>query len=349
MEDVFKRVVELVKDATIESDDHYVKFSDTNYQAHKFDRKNFNTLKKPEKENKIAFIDGGNAEIVRSANFSLNIIRTYYSIFSGHKKIKSTKKDFYSLTKAKSVNNEISYETEIIGTNEKTVPEKEDLLVSSFDKTITQGINRASVSNVSNLIRRFSELKLACCLVGQLDEGDMIVLDGSLQCTLTNERKYMDKLLGTASEKKVIVTGLSKTTTLMTDKGNSILNVLNNFNVKGKWAYHPVADIKSKDHRAEMAFVKLHDKSKYAFRFEIFKEQKSKLLEVISLLSENSRDSVFVGYPYGLIDADRHARVSNEEKKTMQTYLSVKFGKEWEKIKESLTSTDAHEILDTIS
>jgi len=348
MEDVLNKVVELVKNVNIENNDSEVKFSDANYHTYKFDRKNFNPIKKSERENKIAFIDGGNAEIVKSANFSLNLIRTYYTIFSGHKKIKSAKKDFYSLTKAKNVNNEIAFETEFIGINEKLIPNKEDLLVSSFDKTITQGISRASVSNVSNLIRRFSELKLACCLTQQLSEGDIIVLDGSLQCMLTNERRYMDELLEKAHEKKIIITGLSKTTTLMTDKGNSILNVLNNFNVKGKWFYYPIADIKSKDHRAEMAFVKLHDKSKYAFRFEIFKEQKNKLSDVISLLSENSRDSVFVGYPYGLIDADRHARVSNEEKKTMQTYLSVKFGKEWEKIKESLTSTDSHEILDTI-
>ena len=135
----------------------------------------------------------------------------------------------------------------------------------------------------------------------------------------------------------------------MTDKGNSITNALNKFNVSGKWIYHPVAEISSNEHKAEMAFAKLHEKSKYIFRFEIYKEQKNKINEIATLLADNSKDSVFIGYPYGLIEADRNARISNNEKGMMQTFFSVKFGKEWDKIKDSLTSTDAHEILDKIS
>ena len=79
-------------------------------------------------------------------------------------------------------------------------------------------------------------------------------------------------------EKNIAICGLSKTTTLMTDKGNSIANALNKFNMNGKWLYNPVVEIKSNNHKAEMAFVKLHEKSKYIFRFEIYKEQKEKLM-----------------------------------------------------------------------
>jgi len=152
-----------------------------------------------------------------------------------------------------------------------------------------------------------------------------------------------------ASSKNVIVCGLSKTTSLMTDKGNSVRNSLNKFNFPGRWYYNPVAEIKSNDHRADMSFVKLHDKAKYIFRFEIYKEQRKKLDSVISLLATNCKDPIFVGYPYGLIEADKNARISNNEKAMMQTFFSVKFGKDWEKIKETLTSVDAHEILDRIS
>ena len=135
----------------------------------------------------------------------------------------------------------------------------------------------------------------------------------------------------------------------MTDKGNSISNALNKYNVDGKWLYHPVAEIKSISHKAEMAFVKLHEKSKYIFRFEIYKEQKERLMEVIRLLSNNCKDPVFLGYPYGLIDADKNARISNQEKNMLLTLFSAKFGKDWERIKESLSNVDAHDILDNIS
>ena len=134
----------------------------------------------------------------------------------------------------------------------------------------------------------------------------------------------------------------------MTDTGNSITNALNKFNFKGKWLYHPIAEISSDEHRADMAFVKLHDKSKYIFRFEIYKEQKDKIKDVAGLLADNCKDPVFVGYPYGLIEADRNARITNNEKDMMKTFFSVKFGRDWERIKETLTSVDAHEILDSI-
>ena len=348
MEDMFEKIVELVKDNTKETSDNFVEFSDSNYKAFQFDKKNFYSIKSLDNKSKVAFVDGGSAEILKSANFSLSVIRVSYSIFEKNKKVKTGKKEFYTFTNAVDKDNEIFYNTELISMDE-LVPDKNDLLLSSLDDTLKQGITRASVSNMTSLVRRFSEIKVASKIVDNLEGGDVIVLDGSLQCTFTNEKKYLDELFDKAFEKGVVVSGLSKTTTLMTDKGNSIANALGKFNVDGKWCYNPVADIRSNEHKADISFVKLHEKSRYVFRFEIYKEQKQKLNEVVCLLAENCKDPVFIGYPYGLIEADRSARVSNNERDTLKTFFSVKFGKDWEKIKETLTSTDAHEILDKIS
>ncbi|MAE43205.1 hypothetical protein CMO93_05515 [Candidatus Woesearchaeota archaeon] len=349
MQDIFNKIIKLVKDNTFEVNDNCVKFSDSNYKAFKFDKNNFKIINNIDSKSKIAFIDGGSSEIIKSANFSLSLIRVYYGVYLENKKIKSGKKDFYSFTYAEDKDNELFYETEIISPNGKIIPDKDDLLLSSFDETIKQGIVRANISNMANLVRRFSELRIASVLTEQLESNDIIVLDGSLQCTFTNERKYMDELYQKAIGKNIIVCGLSKTTTLMTDRGNSIANALNKFGVTGKWLYNPVVEIKSNEHKADMSFVKLHERSKHIFRFEIYKEQKEKLNDVVNILSSNCKDPVFVGYPYGLIEADRNARVSNNEKGMMQTFFSVKFGKDWEKIKDSLTSIDAHEVLDKIT
>lgn len=347
MEDVFNKVIELVKSSNNNFEDRYVKFSDSNYRAVPLDKNNFHEIKETNNTNKLAFVDGGSAEILKSANFSLSMIRIYHSIQQNNKRIKSGKKEFYAFTNTVDRDNEIFYSTEIIS-KDNAIPNKEDLLLNSMDETIKQGITRASISNVSNLIRRFSELKIAENTIDSLDKGDIIVLDGSLQCTFTNERKYMDSLFAKAMNKGVIITGLSKTTSLMTDKGNSINNALNKFNIAGKWLYNPIAEIKSNEHKADISFVKLHEKSKYIFRLEIYKEQKEQLNNVVSLISDNSKDSVFVGYPYGLIDADKNARISNNEKEMLKTFFSIKFGKDWERISQSLTSNDAHDILDRI-
>jgi len=348
MQEIYNKIIDLMKNNISNINDNHIQFSNPAYKPVYFDKNNFNEINNIESEKKIAFIDGGSAEIIKSSNFSLNLIRIYYTIYKKNTRITAKKHDFYVFVNAKEKDNEIFYECDFIGGNENFIPEKNDLFLSSLDETIKHGIARASISNVSNVIRRFSELKTAAIVAKLLEKDDIIVLDGSLQCTFTNEKKYFDELYQKAVENNVTVCGLSKTTTLMTDKGNSIPNALNKFNIDGKWIYHPVVEINSNNHKADMAFVKLHESSKYIFRFEIYKEQKQHIYDTINLISNNCKDSVFIGYPYGLIEADRNARISNNEKNMLLTLFSTKLGKDWEKIKQSLTSIDAHEILDSI-
>ena len=349
MEEKYDEIINLVKNNFSTANDKHVQFSDSDYKAFDFDKNNFKEIKKSESKNKIAFVDGGSSEIIKSPNFSLNIIRLYCGVYLSNKRVMAKKYDFYAFAYAKNIDNELFYEVEFISKENSILPVKQDLILSSQDETLKNGISRASISTIANLVRRFSEIKLAKMIIDDLNKGDIIVLDGSLQCNYTNERKYLDELYGKALEKNIVVCGLSKTTSLMTDGGNSISNALNKFDFGGKWVYHPVADITSNEHKAEMAFVKLHEISRHIFRFEIHKEQKESLTHAASLLSENCKDPVFLGYPYGLIDADRNARVSNQEKDMLLTLFSVKFGKDWEKIRDSLSNADAHGILDNIS
>ena len=101
----------------------------------------------------------------------------------------------------KNIDNELYYDVEFINNDDL---DKNDLLLSSLDETIKQGIVRANISNMSNVIRRFAELKTAINIIDLLNKNDIIVLDGSLQCTFTNEKKYMDKLYGKAEKNNVI-------------------------------------------------------------------------------------------------------------------------------------------------
>ena len=71
--------------------------------------------------------------------------------------------------------------------------------------------------------------------------------------------------------------------------------------------------------------------------------------KICSLLSLNAKDPVFIGYPYGLVEADKLARISNQEADLLKTQLMVSFGKDWKKVKNSLNSMNAHQILDNIS
>ena len=72
------------------------KFRDRSYQAIRLNEENFHSIKPDNPDKKIAFIDGGNAEILSSSNFSLNFIRIYYVIYQDNKRISAKKKEFYT-------------------------------------------------------------------------------------------------------------------------------------------------------------------------------------------------------------------------------------------------------------
>jgi|SRR3989338_7417924 len=324
--------------------DVYPQFSSEGHKAHKIDLKNFHPIAKTSSSKKIAFIDGGNAEVISSANFSLNLIRVCFVVYENNKKITAKKFEILAFIQSINQNNEIYYKTSFFKANNPI--DMEEISFSSFDHTLMLGINRADISGVANALRRFAELKTAK-LIADDKIADIIVLDGNLQSTLTNESKYLAELYESCSKNNITLTALSKTSSLFTDNGNLLSVVLGNITNIPVWFYHPIVEINNANHKAEMFFVKLHSKSKHVFRFEIFNKQKSDAEEIINLLASNCVDPIFIGYPYGLVEADRIARISNSEKDSLKTIFLVKLKNK--NIEKYFSSVNAHEILDRIS
>ena len=269
----------------------------------------------PLSKDTIAFIDGGQAEILSSGNFNLSFIRVSALVLNHHVK-KQIKKEFFLLTTAKYINNEIHYVSKIFG--DKIIDET-DLFISSKDATIKTGLERAPISKVVNIARRFAELSLASQTM-----ADFVLLDGTLEKSYQNEEKYFEKLTPN-------VCSLAKSSSLLTTSGNSPVVLMNKLGPVGCWQY----SINNKTF-----FVKLHPKAKHVFRFE-------GNLDILSSLADNSKDALFLGYPYGLIFSDRIARVSNNEKNSLKARFML--NKENKEIMNYLTNTNAHDILDNIS
>ena len=344
---MFDEVIDKILSAINENENFsetYPKFSGEGYRAHRIDINNFHEIKKITSDKKIAFIDGGNAEIIGSANFSLNLIRVCYVIYQNNRKIKAKKFEILAFTKAINENDEICFKTAFFNINNNL--KLDEISFSSLDHTLMHGVNRAEITNVANAIRRFAELKLAK-YVADNRISDFIVLDGNLQCTLTNESAYLNELYESCEQNNVVLSALSKTNSLFTENGNLLSAVLSSIGSPDSWLYYPIVDIENHNHKAEMFFAKFHEKSRHVFRFEIFNIQKNKAEEAISMLAANSTDPIFIGYPYGLVEADRTARVSNNEKESLKTMLLVKLRNK--NIEKYLSAVNAHEILDRIS
>lgn len=321
----------------------YVQFNDPSYKPIKISKDNFHEIKDIKENKKIAFIDGGNTEILKAPNFSLQLIRIYYSIYENNKKISSKKKEFYILINAINQENNIIYQTEFFGLNKETIK------FDSFDETIRQGKHRISISNIGNVIRRFTEIETAKDIVNELNNNDIILFDGDLKASITNEIDYLDGLYKKAIEKNIIICAISKTSELFTEKGNALIPILNEISPDEEWYYYPLVEINNENHKVDVYIVKLYKNSKYTFKFEIFNEMEYEVREIFALLKNNSKDAVFLGYPYGLIESDKLARISNKEKDYLKTIFLTKLGKDNEKIAQYLNTLNTHNILDSIS
>jgi len=283
-----------------------------NNKTYKIDKDNFSQIISNNNKS-IAFIDGGQAEILSAGNFCLSFIRVSAQVFENNKKTKSYNHEFFLFTKAV-YKEDIYYESKIFG--DKLVDES-DLLISSNDTSIKIGSERAPISKVTNMARRFAELALANNV-----NTDFIILDGTLEKTFNNEELYLNKLNNASA--------LAKSSSLFTTSGNSPIVLLNKIGPNTHWQYQL---------NENTSFVKLNEKTKHVFRFEGNKE-------VLPFLTNNCSDAIFLGYPYGLILADKMARVSNAEKNSLMMRFLLK--EENKEIAEYLNSMNAHGILDSI-
>ncbi len=347
MDKIINKIISKINEKTEITEEDYPISEDNLYKPFKIEKKNFHKIEDINTENKIAFIDGGNAEILGASNFSLQLIRTYFTIYKDNKKLESGKNEFYLLISSLNEGSKIKYKTEIF--NLKNNLKLKNEVFDSYDKTIKQGLNRIKIMNIGNIIRRFAEIKTAENTIDLLEKRDFIVLDGDLEAGKTGEMNHFDELYKKAAEKSINVTALSKTNSLFTEKGNSIAALLNSISPIKEWFYYPVAKVNNEKHKAEMFFLKLNKNSEYVFKFEVYKENKASAAAAISLLKNNAKDPVFIGYPYGLIESDRFARISNNEKDYFKTIFISKIGKKYAKINKYLNTLNAHEILDNIS
>ena len=342
-DEVIVKILAAINQKSI-SKDIYPKFSGEGYSAYKIDLENFHQIQKINSNKKIAFVDGGSAEIIGSANFSLNLIRVCCVIYQNSKKLSFKRFEVLALVQAVSEDNEIFYKTFFFKTGNSI--DLHEISFSSFDRTIMVGINRAEIGNVANAIRRFAELRLARA-VAEGKTADIIVMDGNLQSTLTGENQYLSGLYEPCEKNKVLLSALGKTNALFTDDGDLLSAVLGNMGQIDSWFYHPIAEISSLNHKAEIFFVKLHEKSRHIFRLEIFNRQKADAEEIINALAGNCADPIFIGYPYGLVEADRIARIGKNERESLKARFLFKL--QDKNIEKYLGSKNAHEILDRIS
>lgn len=325
--------------------------------------KEFCEIKAITNPKKLAFVDGGDGPLEEAPNFLITINRVYFSLFQGKKRIKPKTKSriqFFSFVISKihteEVKKKVVYETRLfpyVAEDKTYLPLESDLY------STTEGASVLQESRLNSLARRFAEWNLAIKVVqDELEKGDVIVLDGSLQTSFRNEIKYANKLYDAAIRKGVIVCGLAKTSRLITEAGDPLLARISEISEHvpfGSW-YVRVAEEITSDDRGFMLVAKFHPKSKFVFRFEILREQFNEMDEneinaILASLADNAQDVSMLGYPYGAIDADRFAQVRLDELNMYRGIIMSEMLRrpEWKKLKKYGESLSAHDFLNGVS
>ena len=306
---------------------------------------NFHELGFPTSEmlaRKVCFIDGGNLEIFSAPNFSVQLIRLYYTIYANNKRIHSERSEFFCLVKSAIKNGKLYFETEAFG---KSPVGK--LSFYSYDQELRSGVSRIQASAIGNNVRKLCEIRIIEECAMHLDRGDFVIMDGELSEKTMTEHNFFESAYRLCDEKGIIISALAKTNTLLTDSGDSLTSLIFSSCPDGEWAYYPLVKEDSSKYSLKRCMVKLNLRSNHSFKLEIrsFVDQ---MLILAQLLKANSVDPVFLGYPYGLIEADRFARVTKEELEYLRTKLLAGSERGFKTMSRYFHLMDAHDILDNI-
>jgi hypothetical protein len=326
---------------------------------------NFQEIKTSKENRKIAFVDGGNGVLLKAPNYSIQVNRVYFSMFSGNKRLTPkktrTRIEFFSYVfstvKQIGIKKEIFFNINLWPVNEtdrQMLPNPDDLSFDSTDRRITEGNQRPDLARVASIARRFAEWEMATAVVkNELSAGDILVIDGSLQEAFQKETKYTGELHELCESKGVILCGLSKTSRLYTDSGASLLGAVKQISNQVKFdRWFIKIGTQKKDDRGLILVVKLHPKSEFVFRLELLRSQLEKmnpdeLNNVLWALAANSSDLSMIGYPYGLIDADTYSRIKFNElsfyRDIVMSYLSKETS--WKQVLEHTMALRGHEDL----
>ena len=338
------------------------RFADPDVKAFPFKKEWFSPIGTTPCNRKMAFVDGGNLELVGGPNFSVQLNRIYACVWHNNERqalLQIPEIEFFSAIYSTVRNGVPCFETIIVPAKLEQghlIPGASEFTMKYIERLTEDVVLFGGISKLAAVVRSAAEWKFAESVARSLDQGDVIVLDGSLQVFQRGWKHFLN-LEKSTQKKGVVLTSLSKTSALFTDTGSSVLGAISQFadlnKVQGEW-WHPIFE--SRKHHVFCLAVKLQAYSDWIFRLDFQLDQFNHLSEeernaVLGLFRSNSSDPTFPGYPYGLIDADLSSRVSKNEIDYYRALISSQISalnKEGRFVPH-IRAGDAHNLLNTIA
>jgi hypothetical protein len=278
----------------------------------------------------LVFIDGGNGEIVKGANVSVQFARLYATWYENNVRVSRELRELYIAVLACQKGLDLGFEATVFSVDGN---EMSKFSFDAFDPALSYAGRRADPQTIANHVRKLLEIRFAEEICGSF--SGILVRDGDLEARGEVMEEALRLLRTTAQRRGVVVLGLSKTSTLCTDSGNSAIAVLHGIAPEGAWSYFAGGNV---------AFVRLHQGSEYVFRCDVFQHDREVLPKAWAALAAISADPSFLGYPYGLIDADKFAQVTKEETGQLRARFALQSGELFKSMESAL---NAHDLLNS--
>ena len=235
----------------------------------------------------LVFVEGGKAELLSGPHVSVQLIRFYTGWCVDNKCIRRLIDEYFMTVVLK----ENQFEVSLLTLDGRLLCSWN---ISAFESSLCVGKKMAQAATVANYFRTVLEFER----LAQAAAKDVILVrDGDLE--VEGEPLMRAKSLLLQNTQGPIV-GVAKTSSLCTDAGDSALVAIRKFAPQGTWWYDG----------GKTCFAKLHPLSKYVFRCDVEGDKEG----AFTALASNSADPALLGYPYGLMEADKFAQVTNEER-----------------------------------
>lgn len=311
--------------------------SQSNANYHIYDQCNFEEPTRSEKY-LMTFCDGGNFPLFLTHYYLVQLNRVFISSWSSRKRILHASFDFFSMTRQNgeflsSVVWPITQKGDFpcgidISDNDTKVRYRE---LGGFDAQI----------RASQIPRRLAE-RGALLKAMEKTEGYFIA-DGLLQAEVNSEQRLLQAASKLADEKGLMLAGFAKTAGLL-DPGVLPRPIISK---KGEW-YARVGEIPSRE--SYLYVVKFHRKAIAPYAVEVSKHGKEDYQSLFSALFSDSLDPHLPGYPHGLIDVDRRARIGHREAERFKNYFLSRLPREVsQEIIRQERAISTHDILNAIS
>ena len=316
-------------------------FSKSGYRLHSIATEGWAVIGAAE-NSRAAFVDGGNASIIKTPVAEMQRIRTAVVVTAGKKMAEVRQKEGCLLAKLEpDSSGKIQCRAELA---ESTLEISSEDLSGIGIESRENGESTAALTKFCEKARRIAEISAATNAAKRQREG-FIVLDGTLEAFNAAEMKAMKELMAAAASNNAVIGAVAKTCALLTDNGESLTSAADGIS-EGKEGYIIVAEGISERHRAAVAVAKLNRHSSYLFRIEAATAEDLKKL--LPELKRQSNDLTFPGYPYGLIMADRFARISNADTELTKTKMRATADADVKALFKREKALNAHRILDSM-